>query len=172
MVQTAVQRGSGDLLHLFRQFFGGGRRVNPPLAPHVSDAVTDRWATLPGEYDTPRLCPLHVTFAPLAQAGESAAIACGGYGPCVVHLAGQWRGIVAFEMSADGVQWVTAPLRSLQTGATEATTATPGVWRTFPDGAARHVRARVVQLDAGAVRGTLSAAPTWGDAPVALDRAA
>ena len=91
-----------------------------------------RWATLPGEYSGPCARPLDQALPAITAPGISAPIACAGFGPVIVHLAGTWVGRVAFEGSTDGVTWSPLALGSLDGGTESATTDRPGLWRTLP----------------------------------------
>ena len=79
-----------------------GALPQPTTVPAVNEG---RWATLPGEYTGPRARPLDRTLPAITAPGISEPVACAGFGPVTIHLAGTWVGRVAFEGSTDGVTW-------------------------------------------------------------------
>jgi len=97
-----------------------------------------------------RSASLLAYLAPLTKPGISESVACAGYGPCIVQLAGRWQGRVSFEASDDGIAWHTIPLVALHSGATATEATACGMWRT-PQGCT----ARFLRLHVGTITGTI-----------------
>lgn len=132
-----------------------------------------RWATLPGEYAGPWACPLDARLPAITAPGVTAPVACGANEAVVLHLAGTWRGQVAFEGSVDGHTWRCIALFSLASGATENGTDCPGLWRTLPDQPTTYLRLAITDLPHGAILASVSAAlPVLQQTRRALDSAA
>jgi hypothetical protein len=129
--------------------------------PATTAAINEgRWATLPGEYAGPRARSLDRTLPAMTAPGISESIACAGFGPVTVHLAGTWVGRVAFEGSADGVTWSRLMLTALDGGSDGMEADRPGLWRTLPDRPLSFIRFRVTRLASGAMLAAVASAPT------------
>ncbi|MGI8854880.1 MAG: hypothetical protein ACR2JW_03945 [Thermomicrobiales bacterium] len=150
----------------------GRRRTMPE--PDAMPAINEgRWATLPGEYTGPRSRPLDRALPAIKTPGVSEPVACAGYGPVTLHLAGAWVGRVAFEGSADGVTWSRLPLTALDGGTNGAETDHPGLWRTPPDQSIAWLRLRVTRLTTGTVLVAIAGSSAiYRTAHEALDSAA
>lgn len=132
-----------------------------------------RWATLPGEYSGPRARPLDQALTAITAPGISEVIACAGFGPVIVHLAGAWVGRVAFEGSTDGMTWAPLALGALDGGSESATTDRPGLWRTLPEQSVAFIRLRVTYLASGTIlAGVAASSAIHHAADEALDSAA
>ncbi len=142
--------------------------------PDATRAINvGRWATMPGEYTGPRSRPLDRALPAITAPGISEPVACAGYGPVTLHLAGSWTGRMAFEGSADGVVWSRLPLVALDGGADGAETDRPGLWRTPSDQPIAWLRLRVVRLSGGSVRAAIAGSPAiYRATHEALDSAA
>lgn len=132
-----------------------------------------RWAALPGEYAGAWACPLDERLPAITAPGPTAAVACGGSGPVILHLAGTWVGRVIFEGSADGVAWRRIALACLTGDSVAEETDRPGLWRTLPGQPIAHLRLHVASLSHGAILASVAAAPSVGQPiPRSLDPAA
>ncbi len=129
---------------------------NPEPQPTVN---AGRWATLPDEYTGPWMCPLDTRLPTITTPGITAPIACGTNGVVVLHLAGTWRGHVAFEGSTDGLVWHSIALCSLASGAIEGEANRPGLWRTLPGQQITLLRLRITDLSHGALLTSITPAP-------------
>jgi hypothetical protein len=118
-----------------------------------------RWATLPGEYRGPCARPLDRALPAITTPGISESVACAGFGPVTVHLAGAWVGRVAFEGSADGVTWSRLTLAPFDGGSECTETDHPGLWRTLSGRPVSFIRFRVMRLAGGPMLAAVASAP-------------
>ncbi len=121
---------------------------------------------------TPQTAPLLTHFAPITRPGLSAAVACIGRGPHIVHLSGRWHGGVAFEASDDGTRWRSVELVAFSSGMTAKDTTAPGMWRLPHELIGGFFRIAVYELTAGAVYGVIAAAPLPTEQGARLSHAA
>jgi hypothetical protein len=144
-----------------------------PRAAATPAINAGRWATLPGEYNGPRVHPLDRALPAITAPGISEPVTCVGYGPVTLHLAGTWAGRVAFEGSMDGMTWSHLALASLDGGPAGTGTEHPGLWRTLPEQPISLIRLRVTSLAGGTILAAVGGAPAMSRAMhEALDSAA
>jgi len=118
-----------------------------------------------------RSASLLAYLAPLTKPGISESVACAGYGPCIVQLAGRWQGRVSFEASDDGITWYTIPLTALYSGATTTEATACGMWRT-PQGCTARLLRLYVSSITGTIVGVIAAAALPATPYVQLPHAA
>jgi hypothetical protein len=177
VVTIALLPRRANAIGRFARFSLASRDTAPhhaPPQPATTQAINaGRWATLPGEYSGPSARPLDQALPAITTAGVSVPVACAGFGPVTMHLAGIWNGRIAFEGSMDGVRWSPITLASFDGGMESATTDRPGLWRTLPTQSVAFIRLRVVHLSAGTILSAVAAAPIlYHVAHDALDSAA